>query len=286
MCRKMILNKYTFPRAGELDRTKLTRATATPVTGKVCWIRDVIAQGWYESDGNTMYFYQCGCSMPQVVNHLSNYVNMLLDRKKTSTLNANAEVFAHEGKEKEMNKNASDVENKEWKSVPPKKCALNRNNKQPDKINKKHECNRFRRLQELIGENEEVQQMIKDAHEQDVQKKETKTIAKRNDPCHVDAMKMDVLEKVIDEFVTKDSSNNNAHQITSKSMENKNANEYECYYEETDDDSEEERKAWRLLHPDEESDSDCSTCYESDEEEDEEEWFNRKIKWRERSNSA
>ena len=55
----------------------------------------MITQGWYESDGNTMYFYQCGCSMPHVVNHLSNYVNMLQERKKTVMLNANAETFAH-----------------------------------------------------------------------------------------------------------------------------------------------------------------------------------------------
>ena len=237
--------------------------------------------------------------MPQVVNHLSNYINVLLDGKKMPTLNANAKAFACKGKEKEMKKNTSAVENKEWKSVPPKKCVLNRNNKQPDKVNKKHECNRFRRLQELIGENDEVQQMIRDAHEQDVQKKEMKTIEKKNDPCHVDTMKMDVLEKVIDEFVTKDSSNNDAHQTTLKAMEKKNANEYECCYEETDSDSEEERNVnehecdneetdydseeekntWRLLHPDEESDSDYSTsCGASDEDEDEEEWLRRKVK--------
>ena len=37
-------------------------------------------------------------------------------------------------------------------------------------------------------------------------------------------MKMGILEKVIGKFVTKDSSNNNAHQITSKVMEKKNEN--------------------------------------------------------------
>ena len=52
---------------------------------------------------------------------------------------------------------------------------------------------------------------------------------------------MDVLEKVIDEFVTKDSSNNDAHQTTLKAMEKKNANEHEHFYEETDSDSEEEQ---------------------------------------------
>ena len=53
----------------------------------------MITQGWYESDGNTMHFYQYGCSMPHVVNHLSNYVNMLQEQKKTVMLNANAETF-------------------------------------------------------------------------------------------------------------------------------------------------------------------------------------------------
>ena len=70
-------------------------------------------QGWYESDGNTVHFYQCEFSMPQVVHYLWNYINMLLGGKKISTLNPNAELFKYEEKEKEMNKNTSDVENKE-----------------------------------------------------------------------------------------------------------------------------------------------------------------------------
>ena len=44
-----------------------------------------------------------------------------------------------------------------------------------------------------------------------MQKKETKTIAKRNDPNHTGTMKIGVLEKVINKLVTKDSSNNNAY---------------------------------------------------------------------------
>ena len=79
-------------------------------------------QGWYESNGNTMYFYQCRFSMPQVVHHLSNYINKLLGGKKMSMLSPNAEAFEYK-KEKEMNKNTSDIENKEWKRAPLKKCV-------------------------------------------------------------------------------------------------------------------------------------------------------------------
>ena len=79
------------------------------------------------------------------MNHLSNYKNTLLDRRRTSTLNANAE-FVYKVKVKETNNNISDTENKAWKSVLLKKCVLNRNNKQPDKVNKKHTYNRFYRL--------------------------------------------------------------------------------------------------------------------------------------------
>ena len=86
-------------------------------------------QGWYKSDRNAMYFCQCGFSMPQVVHHLSNCINMLLGGKKMLTLNPNAEAFEHEEKEKEMNKNTSDVENKEWKSTLLKKCVWNCNEK-------------------------------------------------------------------------------------------------------------------------------------------------------------
>lgn len=57
-----------------------------------------------------MCFYQCGHSMPHVVNNLSNYANMLQDRKRTATLNANAETFACAAKEKEMDNNTSVAE--------------------------------------------------------------------------------------------------------------------------------------------------------------------------------
>ena len=59
----------------------------------------MITQGWYESDGNTMYFYQCGFSFPHVVNHLSNHINMLYDGKKTVMLNTNAAPFACEAQD-------------------------------------------------------------------------------------------------------------------------------------------------------------------------------------------
>ena len=85
----------------------------------------MITQGWYESDGNTMCFCQCGCSVTHVVNHLSNYVNMLQERKKTVLLNANAETFVYakdmvmdnvtRTEEKEV-----EVKENEWKKMPIK----------------------------------------------------------------------------------------------------------------------------------------------------------------------
>ena len=51
---------------------------------------------------------------------------------------------------------------------------------------------------------------------------------------------MDVLEKIINEFMTKDSSNKTANQITSKAIEKKIKNENNCDYTETEHDSEEE----------------------------------------------
>ena len=67
--------------------------------------------------------------MPHVANYLSNYANILLDGKRTLTINTNTEAYVHEVKEKEMNNNTSDIENKEWKSIQQKKCVLKHNNK-------------------------------------------------------------------------------------------------------------------------------------------------------------
>ena len=125
----------------------------------------MITQGWYESDGNTMYFYQCGFGMPLVVNHLSNYINMLCDVKTTVMLNANAPTFVCEAKvkaannktsaaEKERSRNASEkvdkdvsqahnndksnnVKENEWKRTPTTKCMQKSNNKKCDEIKEK-----------------------------------------------------------------------------------------------------------------------------------------------------
>ena len=69
-------------------------------------------QGWNESDGNAMCFYQHGFSMPHVVNHLSNYVNFLYEGKKTVMLNANATPFACEAKHASVDDTTSNAERK------------------------------------------------------------------------------------------------------------------------------------------------------------------------------
>ena len=67
-----------------------------------------------------MCFYQCGFSMPHVVNHLSNYVNMLCDVKKTVMLNANAPTFVHEAKEKAADNKTSAAEKERSRNVSEK----------------------------------------------------------------------------------------------------------------------------------------------------------------------
>ena len=59
----------------------------------------MIKQGWYESDRNTMYFYLYGFSLPNAVNYLLNYVNMLHDGKKIVMLNANATPFLYKAQD-------------------------------------------------------------------------------------------------------------------------------------------------------------------------------------------
>ena len=46
-----------------------------------------------------MYFYLYGFSLPNVVNHLSNYINMLHDGKKIIMLNAKAAPFVYKAQD-------------------------------------------------------------------------------------------------------------------------------------------------------------------------------------------
>ena len=95
-------------------------------------------------------------------------------------------------------------------------------------------------------------------------------------------MKMDVLEKIIDEFVTKDSSNKTANQITSKAIEKKIENENKCNCAETEHDSKEERNAWCMLRLDEENKSDFNNYSTSDDCSDCPSNFNELAKWNEK----
>ena len=195
-------------------------------------------QGWYESDGNTMCFYQHGFSMPHVVNHLSNYVNFLHEGKKTVMLNAHDVPFACEAKdvaaddttnntEKEKRRNALEkvdkddtqvqnnnksdkVENEnEWIRTPSARQTQKSNNKKRDELKKKGcDHNRFSRLQEMIGDDNDTQEVISEADEQDENRKEKnkmiKNIEKQKEPHHVDNVKMGDLEKIINAFLVED----------------------------------------------------------------------------------
>ena len=130
--------------------------------------------------------------MPHVVNHLSNYINMLQEGKKTVMLNANAPTFVHEAKvkaadnktstaEKERSRNVSEkvdkdivqvhnndksnnVKENEWKRTPTTKCMQKSSNKKCDKIEEKGcDHNRFSRSQEIIDEVNETQEAISEA---------------------------------------------------------------------------------------------------------------------------
>ena len=157
----------------------------------------MITQGWYESDGNTMYFYQCGFSLPHVVNHLSNYINMLYDGKKTVMLNTNATPFAYEAQdnaaanitstaekkkssnalekvEKDVaqacNKKGNKVENdNDQKTTSTKNNKCTRKNKKRDELEEKGHANmnRFSRLKEMLGDGKETHEGISEAAVQD-----------------------------------------------------------------------------------------------------------------------
>ena len=149
--------------------------------------------------------------MPHVINHLSNYVNMLQERKKTAMTNVNAETYVcakgmvmenvARTEEKEV-----EVKENEWKKMPIKGMQKGNNNKKLDEtVPKGKETNRFRRLQELLGdEEEETQEAIKkvqdEAEKRKDKKQQMKNVEKRKESYHMDDVKMGDIENVINEF--------------------------------------------------------------------------------------
>ena len=184
--------------------------------------------------------------------------------------------------------NKQNVEPSKWHTHKKKKGNRKKNiNKNNTVQETKIVGNRFSRLQEMVKDCPEVTEVLKKVVEEE--KPQNENDIKKYE---VESVEIQTLDEEIRKYKERDQKiehnmnlneniDDNSNKTDDESEEEQNA-----WCKEIDYDSEEERNEWRLLHPDEESDSDCSTYYESDEEEDEEEWFNRKIKWRERSNSA
>ena len=129
---------------------------------------------WCESDGSTMHFYQCRFSLLNVANHLSNCINMLHEAKTNEMLNANDVPFVREAHdnatstaEKKKSRTSSDngdkVKNEnEWKTPSKKKHT---SNTQRCKVEEKlrDQLNKFGRLQEMLGEDEETCETLREA---------------------------------------------------------------------------------------------------------------------------
>ena len=87
-------------------------------------------QGWYQSERGTMCFQQCDVNLPQIVNHLANYID-LTQIMKCSKLNAHAQPYApnkenlnvhndennNTEKEQQMNKSKENKEEEETKDI-------------------------------------------------------------------------------------------------------------------------------------------------------------------------
>ena len=188
--------------------------------------------------------------------------------------------------------NKQNVEPSKWHTCKKKKGNRKKNINKNNKVKEtKIVGNRFSRLQEMVKDCPEVTEVLKKVVEEEKPQNENKD---ENDikKYEVESVEIQTLDEEIRKYKEHDQKiehnmnlNENIDDDSNKT-DDESEEEQNAWCKEIDYDSEEERNAWRLLHPDEESDSDCSTSYESDEEEDEEELFKRKIKWRERSNSA
>ena len=271
-------------------------------------------QRWYESDGNTMNFYHCGCSMPHVVNHLSNHINMLQEQNNLVTLNANAETFAFakdvamdnvtKTEEKENSGKASEngkkdvatagekkkkeeVEAKEnaWKRMPIKGTQKGNHVKREETAQKRKETNVFSRLQELLGDEEETIEVIREAQDKDACEKQMKNVEKRKTSHHVDDVKIGDMKNVINNFTSKEKVKNKIEN-KEKEIKSREKQKKEIEIEDSDEEScDSEEECEQHYEKNNMSDSDdCPSDYD--------EWLTwskkrtrLKQKWKERSHS-
>ena len=67
-----------------------------------------------------------------------------------------------------------EVKENEWKRMPIKGTQKGNNKKQYETAHKGKETNRFSRLQELLGDEEEMQEVIREAQDKDQNRKDKK----------------------------------------------------------------------------------------------------------------
>ena len=53
----------------------------------------ITTKGWYEHVGNIMCFKPHEFNMPQIVDHLSNHMNLLTSKREKKILNANVTLY-------------------------------------------------------------------------------------------------------------------------------------------------------------------------------------------------
>ena len=174
--------------------------------------------------------------------------------------------------------------------IPIKGMQKSNDKKRDETVPKGKETNRFSRLQELLGDEEEMQEVISEAQDEDEnrkdKKKQMKNIEKRKESYHTDDMKMGDIENVINNFTSKEKVKNNVEN-KEKEIKSKEKQKKEIEIEDCDEESYDSEEECEDFYDEEYSMSDADDCPS-----DYDEWltWNKKRtrlkqKWKERSNS-
>ena len=200
----------------------------------------------------------------------------------------------------DQKKNINIAKPPKWHACKKKKGNRYKNNNKK-KIDKETKIfgNRFSRLREMVADSEEATDALEKAVDKDRHQNENKEKEEEENKYDVDSVETQTLDEEIkkcadqdknESFICKRNLNEKIENIYDNSDENIDDNssatdnksekaQNECYEEsDCDYDSEEERNAWRLSHP--ESDSDCSDS-ETSMGSTREKWLLRNQKWKE-----